>query len=105
MAFNGHSGLETPCPYGLCRQGRLCPHAVQVALATDRSRVLGRRQGAIASMNVIAAWDATSWALAGVGKQRGGGGGSPSPMGKERAEESEGKHVQSMFQSIDMTLS
>ena len=50
-------------------------------------------KGAIASMDVIAAWDAASKALAGLGKQNGGGGGSPSPVGKEREEESEGRCV------------
>ena len=56
-----------------------------MALTTDPSRVLGSSEGAIASMDVIAARDATSRALVGLGKRRGGGGGSPSPVGKERA--------------------
>ena len=58
------------------------------------------------STDVIAARDAASRALAGLGKRRGGGGGgSPSPVGKERAEESEGRGVQSLFRSIDVNLS
>ena len=93
MVFDESSGLKAPCPYGVCRQGRLGPHAVQVALATDRSRVLRRSEGAIASMDVIATRDAASEALAGLGKRHGGGGGSPSPVGKERAKESEGRRV------------
>ena len=98
MAFDGRSGLEVPCPYGVCGRGRLCPHAVQVALATDRLKVPGRSEGAIASMDVIAARDAASEALAsealaGLEKRHGGGGGSPSPVGKERAKESEGRRV------------
>ena len=93
MAFDGRSGLEVPCPYGVCGRGRLCPHAVQVALATDRLKVPGRSEGAIASMDVIAARDAASEALAGLGKRHGGGGGSPLPVGKERAKESEGRRV------------
>ena len=66
-----------------------------MALASDRSWVLGRSEGAIASMDVIAAWDAASRALVWLGKRHdgGGGGGSPSPVGKESAEESEGKRV------------
>ena len=56
-------------------------------------------------MDVIAARNAASQALAGLGKERSGGGGSPSPAGKERAEESEGRRVQSMFRSVDVTLS
>ena len=68
---------------------------MQVALATDRSRVPGRSEGAIASMNVITSQDAANWALTGLRKRHGGGGGvgSPSPVGKERAEESEGRRV------------
>ena len=93
MAFDGRLGLEVPCPYGVCGRGRLCPHAGQVALATDRLSVLGRGEGAIASMDVIAARGAASQALAGLGKRHGGGGGSPSPVGKERAKESEGRRV------------
>ena len=94
MAFDGRSGLEVPCPYGVCERGRLCPHSVQVALATDRLRVPGRGEGTIASMDVIAARDAASEALAGLGKRHGGGGGgSPSPVGKERGKESEGRRV------------
>ena len=59
-------------------------------MATDCLKVLGRSEGAIATMDMIAARDAASKALVGLGKRRGGGGGSPSPVGKERAEESEG---------------
>ena len=84
----------------MCRQGRLCPHAVQVALAIDRSRVPGRSEGTIASMDVIAGRDATSRALEGLGKRRAGGGGSPWPVGKERAEESEGRRVHNRFTSM-----
>ena len=104
MAFEGRLGLEAPCPYGVCRQGKLCPHVVQVELATYHSWVLGRSEGAITSMDMITAQDAASQGLVGSGKWRGGGG-SPSPVGKERVEESEGRRIQSMFQSIDVTLS
>ena len=45
-----------------------------MALATDSSRVPGRSEGAITSMDVIAAWDAASQALARLGKRCGGGG-------------------------------
>ena len=74
-------------------------------MATDRSRVPGRSEGTIVSMDAIAARCAGSQALAGLGKRRGGGGASPSRLGKVRAGESEGKRVQSMFRSIDVTLS
>ena len=86
MAFDGRSGLKTPCPYGVRRQGRLCLHAVPLALATDRSRVPGRREEAIASRDMIAARDTTSQALVGLEKQRGGGGGGGSPSPWERRE-------------------
>ena len=35
MSANGNSSLRVPCPLGKCGEGSLCPHAVQVALATD----------------------------------------------------------------------
>ena len=35
MSANGNSSLRIPCPFGECGEGSLCPHAVQVALATD----------------------------------------------------------------------
>ena len=60
----------------------------------------------IVSMDVIATQGATNWVLARLGKRHGGGGGggSPSLMGKERAGELEGTCIQSMFESIDVTL-
>ena len=78
---------------------------MQVALATDRLKVPGTNEGTVVSMDAIAARDAASRALAGLGKRRGGGSGSPSPVGKERVEESEGRGVQSLFRSIDVNLS
>ena len=105
MVFDDSSRLKAPCPYGVRRQGELCPHAVQVALATDRSRVPGRGEGAITSIDVIVARGTGNRALKGLGKRRGGGGGSRAPVGKERAGESECTRVQSMFQRIDVTLS
>ena len=68
-------------------------YAVQVALATDCLRLPRTSEETIMSMEVIAARDTASRALAGLGKRRGGGDGSPSPVGKERAEESKGRHV------------
>ena len=35
MSANGSSSLLVTCPLGKCEEGSLCPHAVQVALATD----------------------------------------------------------------------
>ena len=78
---------------GCVSKADFCPHAVEVALATDRLRVLGMSEGAIVPMDMIAAHDAASQALARLGKRCSGGGGSPLPMGKERVEESEGRRV------------
>ena len=50
-------------------------------------------KGRSTSMDVIAAQDAASQALAGLEKRHGGAGGSPSPVGKERAKELEGSRV------------
>ena len=35
MSANGSGSLRVACPLGECMEGSLCPHAVQVALATD----------------------------------------------------------------------
>ena len=35
MSANGSGSLHVACPFGECGEGSLCPHAVQVALATD----------------------------------------------------------------------
>ena len=35
MSANASSSLRVICPLGKCGEGSLCPHAVQVALATD----------------------------------------------------------------------
>ena len=35
MSANGRNSLRVSCPLGECGEGSLCPHAVQVALATD----------------------------------------------------------------------
>ena len=35
MSANGSGSLRVACPLGECGEGSLCPHAVQVALATD----------------------------------------------------------------------
>ena len=35
MSANGNSSLCVPCTFGECGEGSLCPHAVQVPLATD----------------------------------------------------------------------
>lgn len=106
MLFDGRLGLKAPCLYKVYRLGKLCPYIVQVALATDRSRVPGRSEGAITSMDVIAAQDTINCVQVELGKWHGDvGGGSPLLLEKERVGESEGMRVQSMFQSIDATSS
>ena len=97
--------MEAPCSYGVCRKGELCPHVEEVALTTDHSRVPRKSEGGMASMDVITARGTANRALAGLGKRRDGGSGSPSPVVKERAGASDGRRVQSTFWTIDVTLS
>ena len=66
--------------------------------------MLGTSERTIVSTDMIATLDTTNWALARLGKRRGGVSGSPSPGGEERAEDSEGRRVQSLFRSIDEDL-
>ena len=54
----------------------MCPHAVQVELATDRMGILGKRKGVITSEDVITDWSAARTALEGLRQRRGVGGSS-----------------------------
>ena len=67
MAFDERSGLEAPCPFRMCREGKMCPHAVQVALATGSVGMPGENESATAQNDVILTWDAASHALVGLG--------------------------------------
>ena len=57
--------MKVVCPLGACKEGELCPHAMQVALVTD---YVGAQMGsgrAIALADVIAAHEATRVAISG----------------------------------------
>ena len=82
----------------------MCPHAVQVELATDRMGILGKRKGVITSEDVITDWSVARTALEGLRQRRGVGGSSPC-WGKGRQERLEGKYIQQMSRSFDVTLS
>ena len=65
MASNGRSDMEVECPLVECATGEMCPHAVQMALATDRMGARKECEAAIASGDVIAAQNAASEVLRG----------------------------------------
>ena len=104
MASNGRSGMEVECPLGKCAKGEMCPHAVQMALATDRMGARKECEAAFASRDVIAAQNAASEALRGLGQRRGGRGCS-SPWAKEKATPWDGKRAQTASRIFDVTLS
>lgn len=54
MAFNVRSRMEVACPFGMSTMSKLYPHVVQVALATDCVRALGKDGGAIVLKDLIA---------------------------------------------------
>ena len=68
MVSNTWSGLEVPCPLRKCATGEMCPHAVPMALATDRTGARKGNEGAITSRDVIATQNAASEALRGLGQ-------------------------------------
>ena len=65
------------CPFDECSGDQWCPHAVQVALATDRMGTPGRDGAEIVSQNVIATWEAAVKAAEGLSMRRGGNGTPP----------------------------
>ena len=67
IALNGHSGLESPCSLGGVQRGRDVPSCGASVLANDRGGILGESESAIASKDVIAAWDTASQVWAGLG--------------------------------------
>ena len=104
MASNGRSDMEVECPLGECATGEMCPHAVQMALATDRMGARKECEAAIASGDVIAAQNAASEALRGLGQRRGVRGRS-SPWAKGKATPWDGKRAQTASRIFDVTLS
>ena len=104
MASKGRSGMQVECPLSKCEEGEMCPHAAQMALATDRMGARKECEAAIASGDVIAAQNAASEALRGLGQGRGGRGCS-SPWVKGKATLWDGKRAQTASRIFDVTLS
>ena len=82
--LSNHSSLRTANTekrvegaFGACSGTDWCPHAVQVALATDRVGTPGKDGGAITSRNVIAAREAAATAAEGLSIRRGSCGTPP----------------------------
>ena len=87
MSANENSSLRVPCPLNKCGEGSLCPHAVQVALATD---AWGTVQAHPASNGFLENEQARNQAANGcgyVGKRRG----EEKPPLEECARAQEGK--------------
>ena len=93
MATNGRTGMRIECPFGLCSRDEGCPHAVQVALTTDRYGAPSRDGGAITSRDVIAAREAATEAARGL-RMRRGNGGSPPPRRSAVEEATPGARTQ-----------
>ena len=72
MSLSSRSKRMVVCPFGVCLGDQWCPHAVQVALATDRVGAQGRDGGGTMSQNVIASWEAVAKAVEGLSMLRGG---------------------------------
>ena len=77
MAINGRTGMRSECPFGLCSRDEGCPHAVHMALATDRYGAPSRDGGVITSRDVIAVREAVTEAARGLRMRRGNGGSPP----------------------------
>ena len=85
MALSVGSKRTIACPFDECSGDQWCPHAVQVALATDRVGTLGRDGAQIASQNVIDSREAAAKAVEGLLMWRGSSGTATLPRqgGKE----------------------
>ena len=104
MASKGRSGMEVECPLSKCEKGEMYPYMVQMALATDRMGARKECEAGIALGDVIAAQNAASEALRGLGQRRGGRGYS-SPWAKGKATPWDGKRAQTSSWIFDVTLS
>ena len=74
---NANTEKRVEGAFGACSGTDWCPHAVQVALATDRVGTPGKDGGAITSRNVIAAREAAATAAEGLSIRRGSCGTPP----------------------------
>ena len=77
MALSTGSKRMIACPFDECSWDQWCPHAVQVALATDCVGSPGRDGAKIAAQNVIDAWEAAAKAAEGLSMWRSGSGMPP----------------------------
>ena len=89
MALRAGSKRMIACPFEECLGDQWCPHAVQVALATDRVGTPGRDGAEIASQNVINAREAAAKAAEGLSMRRGGSG-TPPRRGKGARKQTDG---------------
>ena len=67
MSSNANARRMVSCPFSMCSGGQWCPHAVQVALATDCVGDLGRDESAIALQYVTIAKGVACTALEALG--------------------------------------
>ena len=89
MALSAGSKRMIACPFEECSGNQWCPHAVQVALATDHVGTPGRDGAEIVSQNVINARKAAAKAAEGLSMRRGGSG-TPPRRGKGARKQTDG---------------
>ena len=89
MALSAGPKRMVACPFDECSGDKWCPHAVQVALATDRVGTPGRDGAEIESQNVINARDAAAKAAEGLLMRRGCSG-TPPRRGKGARKRTDG---------------
>ena len=77
------------CAFNECSGDQRCPHAMQVALATDHVGTPGRDGAEIASQNVIAAQEAAAKAAEGL-SMRCGSSGTPPRRGRGARKQTDG---------------
>ena len=77
MSSNTNTGKRAEGTFGARLGTDWCPHAVQVALATDHVGTLGKDGGAITLRNVIFALELAATAAEGLSIRRGSCGTSP----------------------------
>ena len=66
MAMRQGNGLTIVCPEWTCDEGKLCPHAVKVALATNR---VGALRGNESADSVVIATNALGPLTGALGRQ------------------------------------
>ena len=71
MLANGNSSLRVPYPFSKCGEGSLCPHAVQLALATDAWEMVQAHPTSNGFLEDDQARDQVANSCCYVGKRRG----------------------------------